>query len=54
MKVVGGVKFDELVIDFVIVISIVFSFRDIFLNFVDCFIGEVGLIGEVCWVLRIE
>lgn len=54
LKVVGGLKLDELVIDLVVVLSIVLSFRDKFMVLIDVVIGEVGLIGEIRRVLRIE
>lgn len=47
-------KLDELVIDLVVVVSIVLSFRDVVFSVIDVIVGEVGLIGEVCWVFRIE
>ncbi|MBD5018784.1 DNA repair protein RadA, partial [Xanthomonas citri pv. citri] len=54
LKVAGGVKLDEPAIDLAIVISIASSFRDTPPNPADCFIGEVGLTGEVRRVSRIE
>lgn len=54
LKVVGGVKINELVIDLVLVISIVFSYKEKGILFLECFIGEIGLIGEICCVNSIE
>lgn len=54
LKVAGGVKLDEPAIDLAIAISIASSFRDKPTNATDCFIGEVGLTGEVRRVSRIE
>lgn len=54
IKVAGGVKLDEPAIDLAILVSIVSSFRDIAAKPMDCYIGEVGLTGEVRRVSRIE
>lgn len=54
MKVVGGVKLDEFVVDLVVVVSVVFSYCDKLIRSMDCFIGEFGFIGEICCVVRIE
>lgn len=54
IKVAGGVKLDEPAIDLAVLVSIVSSFRDIGVASTDCFIGEVGLTGEVRRVSRIE
>lgn len=54
LKVAGGVKLDEPAIDLAIIISIASSFRDQPTRATDCFIGEVGLTGEVRRVSRIE
>lgn len=54
LKVAGGVKLDEPAIDLAVAISIASSFRDQQTRATDCFIGEVGLTGEVRRVSRIE
>lgn len=54
IKVAGGVKLDEPAIDLAVLMSIVSSYRDIATGPTDCFIGEVGLTGEVRRVSRIE
>ena len=54
LKVAGGVKLDEPAIDLAIVVSVASSFRDQPTRPTDCFIGEIGLTGEVRRVSRIE
>lgn len=54
IKVAGGVKLDEPAIDLAVLTSIVSSYKDQSVNGTDCFIGEVGLTGEVRRVSRIE
>lgn len=54
IKVAGGVKLDEPAIDLALLTSIVSSFKDEAPKPTDCFIGEVGLTGEVRRVTRIE
>ncbi|WP_433746199.1 DNA repair protein RadA [Falsibacillus pallidus] len=54
LKVAGGVKLDEPAIDLAIAVSIASSFRDQPTRPTDCFIGEIGLTGEVRRVSRIE
>ncbi len=54
IKVAGGVKLDEPAIDLAVLVSIVSSYRDAAAGLSDCFIGEVGLTGEVRRVARIE
>lgn len=54
IKVAGGVKLDEPAIDLAVLMSIVSSYRDVAAGATDCFIGEVGLTGEVRRVSRIE
>lgn len=54
IKVAGGVKLDEPAIDLAVLVSIVSSYRDEAAGLGDCFIGEVGLTGEVRRVSRIE
>lgn len=54
IKVAGGVKLDEPAIDLAALVCIVSSFKDANANATDCFVGEVGLTGEVRRVSRIE
>lgn len=54
LKVAGGIKLDEPAIDLAVAVSIASSFRDMPPGHADCFIGEVGLTGEVRRVSRIE
>ena len=54
IKVAGGVKLDEPAIDLAVLLSIVSSFKDTAVGSRDCFVGEVGLTGEVRRVSRIE
>lgn len=54
LKAAGGVKLDEPAIDLAIAVSIVSSYRDEGTNPTDCFIGELGLTGEVRRVSRID
>ncbi|REB07947.1 DNA repair protein RadA [Sporosarcina sp. BI001-red] len=54
IKVAGGVKLDEPAIDLAVLMSIVSSYRDVAVRTSDCYMGEVGLTGEVRRVSRIE
>lgn len=54
MKVAGGVKLDEPAVDLSVIVSIASSYNDKPTRGDDCFIGEVGLTGEVRRVARIE
>lgn len=54
IKVAGGVKLDEPAIDLAVLTCIVSSYRDVPVKAYDCFVGEVGLSGEVRRVSRIE
>ncbi|HEY4579121.1 MAG TPA: DNA repair protein RadA, partial [Savagea sp.] len=47
IKVTGGVKLDEPAIDLAVIASIVSSYKEQPVGLTDCFIGEVGLTGEV-------
>ena len=53
-KAAGGVKLDEPAIDLALAVSIVSSYRDKETRPTDCFIGELGLTGEIRRVNRIE
>lgn len=54
LKAAGGVKLDEPAIDLAIAISIASSYYDTPTAAMDCFIGEVGLTGELRRVARID
>src|SRR5699024_3186722 len=54
VKVAGGVKLDEPAVDLSIIMSIASSFKSKELRGEDCFIGEVGLTGEIRRVTKIE
>lgn len=54
LKAAGGVKLDEPAIDLAIALSIASSYRDTATQPTDCFVGEVGLTGEIRRVNRIE
>lgn len=54
VKVAGGVRLDEPAVDLSIIVSIASSFKSASVRGTDCFIGEVGLTGEVRRVTRIE
>ncbi|AXI26683.1 DNA repair protein RadA [Gemella sp. ND 6198] len=54
VKVSGGVKIDDPAVDLGVIMAVASSFKDIAVDMNDCFIGEVGLTGEVRRVSRIE
>lgn len=54
LKAAGGVKLDEPAIDLAIAVSIASSYKDQGTLPSDCFIGEIGLTGEVRRVNRID
>ncbi len=54
LKAAGGVKLDEPAIDLAIAMSLVSSYRDQQTAPDDCFIGELGLTGEIRRVTRID
>ncbi|MGY3778295.1 DNA repair protein RadA [Isobaculum melis] len=54
LKAAGGVKLDEPAIDLAIAVSIASSYREKETNQADCFIGEIGLTGEIRRVSRID
>ena len=54
LKAAGGVKLDEPAIDLAIAMSLVSSYRDQQTAPDDCFIGELGLTGEIRLVTRID
>lgn len=54
LKAAGGVKLDEPAIDLSIAISIASSYKEKETQPTDCFIGEIGLTGEMRRVSKIE
>ena len=54
LKSAGGVKLDEPAIDLAVAVAIVSSYKDLPTNPQECFIGEIGLTGEIRRVNRIE
>lgn len=54
IKVAGGVRLTEPAVDLGIIVATASSFKDLAVDGLDYFIGEVGLTGEVRRVSRIE
>lgn len=54
VNVAGGVRLDEPAVDLGIALALASSFREQTMPPTDCYIGEVGLTGEVRGVSRIE
>ncbi|AKP66978.1 DNA repair protein RadA [Companilactobacillus ginsenosidimutans] len=54
LKSTGGVKLDEPAIDLALAMSIASSYKDLGISATDCFVGEVGLTGEIRRVNRID
>lgn len=54
LKTAGGVKLNEPAIDLAIALSIASSYRNKETNAKDCFVGEIGLTGEIRRVSHIE
>ena len=54
LKSAGGVKLDEPAIDLAVAVAIASSYKDLHTNPQECFIGEIGLTGEIRRVNRIE
>lgn len=54
LKATGGVRLDEPAIDLAVAVAIASSYRDQEIPATDCFVGEIGLTGEVRRVSRIE
>lgn len=54
LKAAGGVKLNEPAIDLAVAIGIASSYRDVGTNAAECYIGEIGLTGEIRRVNRIE
>lgn len=53
LKATGGVRLDEPATDLAVAMSIVSSYKNIGIASSDCFVGEVGLTGEIRSVDRI-
>lgn len=53
-KTTGGVRLDEPAIDMAIAVSIASSYWNQPVNIDDCFIGEIGLTGEIRRVSRVD
>ena len=51
---VGGVRLTEPAVDLSVIVATTSSFKDKAVDGLDCYIGEVGLTGEVRRVSRIE
>lgn len=54
LKAAGGVKLDEPAIDLAIAVAIASSYKDQGTLPTECFVGEIGLTGEIRRVSRIE
>lgn len=54
LKTAGGVKLNEPAIDLAIAVSLASSYRDAETSPSDCFVGEIGLTGEIRRVSNIE
>lgn len=54
LKATGGVRLDEPAIDLAIAVAVASSYRDTEIPATDCFVGEIGLTGEIRRVSRIE
>jgi len=54
LKSAGGVKLDEPAIDLAVAVAIASSYKDLPTNPQECFIGEIGLTGEIRRVNRIK
>ncbi|AYG01099.1 DNA repair protein RadA [Lactococcus allomyrinae] len=54
LKSAGGVKLDEPAIDLAVAIAVASSYKELSTDARECFIGEIGLTGEIRRVTRIE
>ena len=54
MKSAGGVKLDEPAIDLAVAVAIASSYKEEPTDARECFIGEIGLTGEIRRVTRME
>ena len=54
LKSAGGVKLDEPAIDLAVAVAVASSYKELPTDARECFIGEIGLTGEIRQVTRIE
>lgn len=54
LKSAGGVKLDEPAIDLAVAVAVASSYEELPTDARECFIGEIGLTGEIRRVTRIE
>lgn len=54
LKSAGGVKLDEPAIDLAVAVAVTSSYKELPTDARECFIGEIGLTGEIRRVTRIE
>lgn len=54
LNITGGIKIDDTAIDLAVVCSILSSDKDVELDMLTCFAGEIGLSGEIRAVNRID
>lgn len=54
IKVAGGVRLTEPAVDLSVIVATASSFKDKAVDGLDCYIGEVGLTGEVRRVSRVN
>lgn len=54
LKSAGGVKLDEPAIDLAVAVAVASSYKELPTDARECFIGEIGLTGEIRRVIRIE
>src|SRR5574337_599548 len=54
LKSAGGVKLDEPAIDLAVAVAVASSYKELPTDARECFIGEIGLTGEIRRVNRIE
>ncbi|MFA9336521.1 MULTISPECIES: DNA repair protein RadA [Lactococcus] len=54
LKSSGGVKLDEPAIDLAVAVAVASSYKELPTDARECFIGEIGLTGEIRRVTRIE
>ena len=54
LKSAGGVKLDEPAIDLAVAVAVASSYKELPTDARECFIGEIGLTGEIRRVTRIE
>lgn len=54
LKSAGGVKLDEPAVDLAVAVAVASSYKELPTDARECFIGEIGLTGEIRRVTRIE